>query len=117
MRLLIAGDLTLQDRAVRTNWNEAALQNAFAGIKKIAEGCDHTIVNLESPVTECKKAIVKDGPSLKNLPVVKDIIKFCGFDIVTLANNHLKDYGCQGVLDTITFCQKNGIQTIGAGKT
>lgn len=116
MRLLIAGDLTLQDRAARTNWSIDALQKAFGSVKNIAEGCDYAIVNLESPVTECNKAIVKDGPSLKNLPSVKDIIKYCGFDIVTLANNHLKDYGSQGVLDTIAFCQKNGLQTIGAGK-
>ena len=116
MKLLIAGDLTLQDRAARIEWNEVSLHQAFIDVKNIAKGCDHCIVNLESPVTNNTKAIKKDGPSLKSLPTVMNIIRYCGFDIVTLANNHLKDYGCQGVMDTIRFCKENFINTIGAAQ-
>ncbi len=35
--------------------------------------------------------------------------------MVTLANNHVLDYDEKGVEDTLTFCKKNGIQTVGAG--
>lgn len=116
MKLLIAGDLTLQDRAAHSDWNEIALQHAFHDVKKIIDGCDHAIVNLESPITNSVNAIIKDGPSLKNAPAVIQIIKYCGFDTVTLANNHLMDYGKSGVMDTISICKENEFNTVGAGQ-
>lgn len=114
MKLLIAGDLSLQDRAKKA-WGADDLQNAFSGIKGIVEKCEHAIVNLESPVTDNNSTIMKDGPILKNDNSVFDVIKYCGFDIVTLANNHLKDYECQGVVDTIDKCRKHGLAIVGAG--
>ena len=35
--------------------------------------------------------------------------------MVTLANNHILDYGEQGLLETISFCKENNIQMVGAG--
>ncbi len=113
--ILIAGDLSLQSRATKCLWNFNSIERAFCGVKQLAAICQHAIVNLESPVTSSSKRIIKDGPSLKNTSEVFKIINYCGFDIVTLANNHLKDYGSQGVLDTIDYCEKNGLQFIGAG--
>lgn len=117
MKLGIAGDLSLQDRAVRCNWDEAELKRSFDEISVLIKGCTHAIVNLESPVTNHDKPIVKDGPSLKNDVKVFDIIKHCGFDTVALANNHLKDYGFQGIIDTLLQCKINNINYIGAGNT
>src|SRR5690606_25591800 len=36
-------------------------------------------------------------------------------DLVTLANNHILDYNNEGVLDTVEFCKKNKLETVGAG--
>lgn len=36
-------------------------------------------------------------------------------NVVTLANNHILDYGEKGVSDTIEFCKKNNIKIVGAG--
>ena len=115
MKLLVAGDLTLQDRAKKCQWDTASLEDAFSQVKIITESCDVAIVNLESPVTMCKKQILKDGPILKNITAVFDIIKYCGFNCVTLANNHLNDYGSEGVLDTIKACKSQSIDMVGAG--
>jgi len=35
--------------------------------------------------------------------------------IANLANNHITDYGEQGVADTLTFCNEQGLATVGAG--
>lgn len=116
MKLLIAGDLSVQHRAAKCVWNEENLNNAFCKVREMSNACDYAIVNLESPVTSQSKAILKDGPALKNGKDVLTIIQYCGFGIVTLANNHLKDYGTTGVIDTLVNCDKHGITTIGAGK-
>lgn len=115
MKFLIVGDLSLQDRAVRKRWDEKTLALAFVEVQRIAKTCDHAILNLESPLTEAEKPIVKDGPTLKNATSVLDVIRYCGFDTITLANNHLKDYGKQGVMDTIERCKENCLQVVGAG--
>lgn len=116
MKLLLAGDLTLQHRSVTLLWNESQLKKSFSEVKDIIKGCDHALVNLESPITESDIPILKDGPSLKNIPAVFDIIRYCGFDGVTLANNHLKDYGSQGVVDTISKCHDHLLFIVGAGE-
>lgn len=116
MKLLLAGDLALQHRAVTILWDESQLKMSFSKVKDIIKECDHALVNLESPVTENDIPILKDGPLLKNIPAVFDIIGYCGFDGVTLANNHLKDYGSQGVVDTINKCQDNHLFVVGAGE-
>ena len=36
--------------------------------------------------------------------------------VVNLANNHIRDYGSQGVLDTIQVLEEHGIPYLGAGK-
>lgn len=39
-----------------------------------------------------------------------------GFNLVTLANNHLKDYGPKGVLETIDSLEQHHISHVGAGE-
>jgi len=41
---------------------------------------------------------------------------FAGFDIVSLANNHMWDWGGDALTDTIDILKQNNILTIGAGK-
>ena len=115
MKILIAGDLTLQERALNCKWDEVKLNMSFHGVKGIARDCDYALVNLESPVTTASHRILKDGPTLRNPLFVHEIISYCGFNTVTLANNHLKDYGVEGVLDTLEYCKKSNLQTVGAG--
>lgn len=116
MKLLLVGDLSIQSRAAKKEWNATQLMRSFDGVRSLSKECDHSIVNLESPVTDSEIRIAKDGPTLKNPEVVFDIIKFCGFDTVTLANNHLKDFGSKGVTDTIERCNESNILFVGAGK-
>ncbi len=117
MKLVVVGDLSLQDRAAKMAWDENQLDHAFAEVKKVVETCDHAIVNLESPVTNSTQPILKKGPNLKNNPTAFNIINYCGFDIVTLANNHLKDFGGKGVTDTLDHCKQHGLTVVGAGRT
>lgn len=42
-------------------------------------------------------------------------IQWAGFDCVTLANNHFRDQGEQGVRDTLSACDKYGIDHVGGG--
>ena len=117
MKLVVVGDLSLQDRAAKLAWDENQLKNAFADVKGIVASCDHAMVNLESPVTDSNRPILKKGPCLKNNPSAFNIINYCGFDVVTLANNHLKDFGETGVTDTLDQCKQHSLIVVGGGRS
>lgn len=72
--------------------------------------------NLECPATNNKKPIIKCGPSLR--AETNDVIKLkdIGFHVLSLANNHILDYGEKGVEDTLQVCEDSGIKYVGAGK-
>ena len=76
---------------------------------------DLNIVNLEAPITNSEKQIKKTGPNLKNPEKVIDIFKLTNVQICTLANNHIYDFGTDGLNDSIEICEKNNIKVVGAG--
>lgn len=113
-RILIGGDLCPTGRA------EARLargnpQETWAGITRQLEAADLSMANLECPLTRGSEAITKNGPSLRADPACASGIKAGGFDVMTLANNHMMDMGPCGLMDTIRHCRDAGMDTVGAG--
>ncbi len=76
---------------------------------------DLSVVNLECPLTLQKDGIAKVGPNLNAHPDCIKAIKYGGFDVAALANNHIFDYGSAGLRDTMEACKSVGIKTVGAG--
>jgi hypothetical protein len=76
---------------------------------------DISFVNLECPLTEYDKAINKSGPALKATPNCINALRY--FSVVGLANNHILDYGKQGLKDTLNTCKEAGLPVVGAGLT
>lgn len=72
--------------------------------------------NLECPATAQSHPLTKCGPNLRARPQDIQTLKSCGFGLLSLANNHILDFGHQGVIDTLEHCRSAGIVTVGAGK-
>jgi len=72
-------------------------------------------VNLEAPVTHAGQKTPKSGPSLRADPRVMQRVRDLGIDTVFLANNHIMDFGVQGLENTLHICEQVGIRTLGAG--
>ena len=69
---------------------------------EIIQSCDLSILNLESPLTSHIKSITKSGPAIKADKAVATFLKnTVAIDLVTLANNHILDYGSHGLKDTL----------------
>lgn len=81
------------------------------------EEADLSMINLEAPLTAGGEPIKKSGPNIKMDPNCIDFLKVGGFDIASLANNHMGDYGPSGVLDTISHLKDEQINYVGAGET
>jgi poly-gamma-glutamate synthesis protein (capsule biosynthesis protein) len=76
---------------------------------------DLALTNLEYPLTSGKNTIRKYGSHMKGHPDAISILQRSGISLVSLANNHILDYGERGLLDTLDICRENGIDTVGAG--
>ena len=114
-KIIVAGDLCPKDR-IALLFEKECFTEVFEEIKPVIERSDYAIVNLEAPIVEgSAHPIKKSGPNLKCSNKVIEAIKFAGFGCVTLANNHLNDYGEEGVLNTIKELTFNNIDLTGAG--
>lgn len=114
-KVLIAGDYCPNARIAQMVDKQDYV--FFDQIKDVIKQADYSIVNFECPVvTEDVKPIEKCGPCLKTNPNAVDAIKYAGFNCVTLANNHFRDYGDNGCISTLNELNKQNVDYVGGGK-
>ena len=116
MKVLIAGDYSPVGRC-ETLLNKKSYDDIFGEIKPLSESHDYSIVNFETTVAEKGvHSIRKTGPALKCSAEAVEAIKWSGFDCVTLANNHFRDYGDESVAESIEVINNNGLDYVGGGR-
>jgi poly-gamma-glutamate synthesis protein (capsule biosynthesis protein) len=116
MKILIAGDFCPRGRIEQYIDRE---DSTFITdeIKDIVQRHDFSVVNLEAPIVDgVGEKIQKHGPCLKTKSKSISILKRVGFKLVTLANNHILDYGAYGLMQTISTCKAQEMDFVGAGK-
>ncbi len=75
---------------------------------------DLMFANLEGPVS-ARGANVGSIYSFRFDPIVLSVLKDVGFDVLSMANNHIGDWGRLALEDTITLGQENGFDMVGGG--
>ena len=114
MRLLIAGDFCPVGR-VAGLFGKVDYPSVLSGVAGVIGDADYSIVNLECPVAGTEP-VPKVGPSLQCGEEALKALKYAGFSCVTLANNHINDFGPEGVVGTISMLDEYSIDHVGAGK-
>ncbi len=116
MKILIAGDYCPLSRVASIL--ELSNYNVVLGeIKPITALADYSILNYECPIC-CgdEKPILKAGPNHKSKKSGLNAIKWAGFDCVTLANNHFRDFGNEGCINTISELKNACFDFVGGGQ-
>ena len=88
----------------------------FSEVKPLFASADLVVVNLECPFTDRGAPIPKNF-NFRARPSTVQVLVEAGVRAVSLANNHLMDYGPDGVADTIATLDAAGIAHFGAGRT
>jgi poly-gamma-glutamate synthesis protein (capsule biosynthesis protein) len=115
MNIIVAGDYCPQNR-VAFAFEKRQYEEVLGEVKPILASSDYSIVNFECPVTNSEgKPISKLGPNLYCDQTGVDALKWGGFNCVTLANNHFRDYGDEGVRKSLSSFTQNGIDYVGGG--
>lgn len=86
----------------------------YGGTLKLLHDADLRIVNLECAV-EGEKPVIKSGPHLCAFERHLPCLKAGKFDVAALANNHVCDYGPEGLRKTMRTLDGMGIRYFGAG--
>ena len=91
----------------------------FADVKDVFLDSDIKFGNLECVLSDNELKNI-DGKAknfcLKGPADMTNVLKTVGFNILSLANNHIYDYAHNGLIDTLENLAINDIQTIGAGE-
>jgi len=97
----------------------------YDAVIEVLAGADLAFGNLECPITD--HTVRTPGKSWESIQAHRNfifkappeissrILTATGFDVLTLANNHIMDYCATGLTDTIAELETSGITWIGAG--
>jgi len=88
----------------------------FGNLDMYFKNSDFNILNIECVIANDGKKIIKAGPHLKCRIEKLNILEDTPFHLACLANNHARDYGDEGLLNTISLLKEIGLDTVGAGK-
>lgn len=112
---LVAGGDVMMSRHVGTKIRESG-DNAmpFRKIADVFSQADIAFINLESPFYD-QGDYVTEGMVFKTEPEYIDGLNLAGIDMVSLANNHLRNRGRTGLQYTFDCLDQNNIKYSGAG--
>lgn len=109
------GDVLL-DRGVASALTSSTMQESFGAVAPLLKSADIAFCNLECPIVK-KPAPLPKLHRFAAAPGNASALKHCGFDIVSLANNHTMDCGKRGLVETMEHLRRLDIAFCGAGMT
>ena len=110
--LAAVGDLLFDRKVTRTSKQKGDLNYPLLETAEIFRQADLAFGNLECPLSTRGKQI----NMFRGDPAVAEVLAEAGFDVISLANNHIFDYGEVAFFDTIACLQEKGIVPIGVGE-
>lgn len=113
MKIAFVGDMALIGRYDISNSSLSAAKSRFSEVIKVFDSCDYVIANLETPLTDEDKTREFKTLALRSPTKNVRLLKELGIDAVSIANNHIYDYGVKGVNDTVAALKEEGIEYFG----
>jgi poly-gamma-glutamate synthesis protein (capsule biosynthesis protein) len=113
LRIAFAGD-TMLGRLVNEVINQRGYAYPWGNILPLLQKADFRMVNLETTFTKSEKRVPKVFNYKADPKNIHALMK-ANINVVSLANNHSKDFGNEGLLDTIKTLDNANILHVGAG--
>jgi poly-gamma-glutamate capsule biosynthesis protein CapA/YwtB (metallophosphatase superfamily) len=111
--LSIVGDVMLGRRVAQASGDDP-VRTLRPTAKRLA-GAEITVGNLESTLSD-DGSPTQGGDSFHADPDVLDGLELAGFDLVSLANNHVGDYGQRALRETLAELRDADLPYVGAGR-
>lgn len=118
--LCFAGDMSLDEKAVTTERLDASENGIYDCISpeliEKMKSADVMCLNNEFTFSDRGAPMEGKAYTFRANPKRVSVLQEMGVDLVSLANNHVYDYGKQSILDTFTTLENAEIQYVGAGR-
>ncbi len=111
LTLAAMGDVNLDIRPVR----EGDLAYPWVGMRGLIESADLAFANLECSISYRGEPVAGKAFTFRGDPGALPFMQEAGMDVVSLANNHVRDYGTEALLDSFAYLDAAGIARCGAG--
>ncbi len=112
-RMIIAGDWSpIRAFAPLIEKDPTAI---YGDLLPLIRQADLSLVNLEAPLSDTGTPVTKSGAVFKGNACHIDGLSVVPFDAVTLANNHIFDFGIDAYLNTVKVLDSRNIKYTGAG--
>jgi poly-gamma-glutamate synthesis protein (capsule biosynthesis protein) len=116
--ILFAGDMNF-DRHIRQKARQNGYDDILVGVRDVMRESDCAFANLEGPVTE--NASVSEGSAFGSAqnyqftfdPQVVNVLKNTNICAVNIGNNHINNFGNEGIQSTKKFLEEKGIAYVG----
>lgn len=124
LRIAAVGDVLLGGR-VQTPAERVAESEPLLHVASVLGSADVAFCNLECPISARGTPTPLKTPGdiaakreflFRGIPEAAKVLESAGFDVVSLANNHILDYGEDALDDTVTHLSLVNIKHCGAGK-
>lgn len=112
--LVAVGDLMLARSLGRALEVDPA-DTPFAAVRDLLRGADITVGNLECAIGTAGEPAPK-AFTFRAPPAAASSLADAGFDVLSLANNHILDYGVPALDETLAHLDAVGIVYAGAGR-
>lgn len=109
VKIFIAGDVI--------NCNNVDGKICGPGLESRIKNSDYAICNFEAVIDNIYPPRPKSGPNITQRIETISALKQHGFDLLLLANNHIMDYGYEGLSLTQDAVKNVSLDHIGAGLT
>ncbi len=87
----------------------------YGDLLPLIQSADLSIANLEAPLSDSGAPVTKSGAVFKGERKHVRGLAAVPFDVVTLANNHMFDYGLSAFKESLDVLEQNHIKYTGAG--
>lgn len=95
-------------------------KNVFEGVKDILQNSDIAFANIEGSIADQETEPRKKGNSktysFRMPPYMAKRLAEAGFSVAALANNHSRDFGEKGFIQTVKYLKEAGITVVGNNK-
>jgi poly-gamma-glutamate synthesis protein (capsule biosynthesis protein) len=88
----------------------------FDGVREVTAGADVVFLNLETPLSDRGEAVVDKSYTFRTDPAAAAAMKKERVHAVTIANNHILDFGYDAFYDTMDNLKSAGVAWAGAGR-
>lgn len=112
--IAFVGDVTQSDVFGDTSTSRG-IQYPFEDVADIFSSADLAFLNLETCVSKRGQSEKNAGFGFQTAPEKLELLNLAGIDIVSTANNHVRDYGMDALGDTFANLDEYGIDYVGAG--